>query len=393
MEICKKNMCTGCTACSSICPKRCITMKPNEEGFLYPYINEDKCIGCNQCVKVCPINELKIPQFNIYGKIIQIKDKKTLKNCTSGGAFTSIAIKFLEMGGVAIGAVYDDELKIVHEVIFEETNVKKLSGSKYVQSDMQDIYRSVKQLDSKGIKCVFCGTPCQTAGLYNYLGEKRKNVYLIDLVCHGVPSPLLWKKYIEHQEQKYGKMVFANFRSKVYGYHVATMETIFENHKKVRGSARTDLMSKCFFKNIADRESCYNCKFKTIERCSDLTIFDSWHASELNSSLKDDDSGFTNVLVQSNKGKELLKLIQDTTVQVDMDYKLAIQMDGSMAIGSVKRPAERSVFYNELNNKEIDDVVKSICPIRKSDYVIEKLKLPAKKLGLAYYIKRLKMQR
>ena len=99
------------------------------------------------------------------------------------------------------------------------------------------------------------------------------------------------------------------------------------------------------------------------------------------------------MLVQSNKGKELLKLIQDTTVQVDMDYKLAIQMDGSMAIGSVKRPAERSVFYNELNNKEIDDVVKSICPIRKSDYVIEKLKLPAKKLGLAYYIKRLKMQR
>ena len=391
MKICKDSkLCTGCTACSNVCPKKCIEMTPNSEGFLYPTVDEDRCVNCHQCINVCPVNFPRLNKGYKLGKIVRTTDRDLLLKCASGGAFSQIALNIIKQNGVAVGAVYDKDFVVRHSIIKDKVEVEKLSGSKYVQSNLDYIFSTIKQMSIKGTKVVFCGTPCQVSGLYNYLGNNIANVYLIDLVCHGVPSPLLWEKYVKLNEKKYGSILHANFRSKAYGYHVTTMETVYKNGKNYRGSARTDLMSKCFFKNIADRESCYNCQFKTVDRCSDMTIFDSWHASELNVNLQDDDRGYSNVICHTKKGYELLELIKDSSEQYDMDYTKAINLDGSMMIKSVDRPKIRDNFYEELNENGIEKVVDKFIPIKQKDYFVEKIKFVASKIGIARFIKKIK---
>ena len=391
--ICKDpNMCTGCTACASICPKQCITMKENNEGFLYPEKELYKCIDCGICNKVCPINRpLEIAHDLPQTFVVRTKNRCFLEKCTSGGVFTTLAYEFVRNGGVAYGAIYDDDFNVVHSRVDNIEHIENLAGSKYIQSFLGDTFKSVKKDLSGKQKVLFCGTPCQVAGVKAFLQKNYDNLYCVDLVCHGVPSPKIWRAYLKLIQEKNGKLSYVNFRSKYYGYHVSVMEERFPNNKIVVGSARTNLMSKIFFKNIADRKSCYDCQFKTINRCSDITIYDSWHASELVHGLKDDDKGYTNVIIQSTKGKMVFdKYIKKSMETYPVDTIEAIKKDGIMITNSVKEDLNREAFYQCFNGKGINTAVDYFLPISKKDYLIEKVKLFLYFIGILRSVKKVK---
>lgn len=385
----RKEDCCGCTACASICPTKCISMQEDSEGFKYPQVDSDKCINCHKCEAVCPVMNRSDLNDKPQAYLTRTKDKALLSECTSGGVFTEIAKQTVKSGGIAYGAVFGENFIVRHERISDLSGVNRLPGSKYVQSDLDGVFRQVLTDVRSGKQVAFCGTPCQVAGLKNYIGKDYSNLLLVDLVCHGVPSPRLWNKYVDYLQSKYGKLKHVNFRSKYLGYHVSVMEEQFESGKVQIGSARTNLMSKCFFKNAADRPICYECPFKTVGRCSDLTLFDGWHASEYVPGLKDDDMGYTIVLVQSEKNVSLLKSF-DCLETYKIDINQAIALDGKMAVNSVSRPSSRAHFYKLLSEKGIDGTVETLFRISKVDLVIEISKHFLNKVGILQKVKRIK---
>lgn len=389
IEIQRKEECCGCSACMSVCPVHCIGMKEDKEGFTYPQVNIECCINCHKCERVCPVINKPTNEIRPAAFLARTKDTELLQKCTSGGVFTEIARETVKQGGIAYGVVYADAFKVQHERIADLNGIERLPGSKYVQSDVGTIFSRVKEDVEAGHQVVFCGTPCQVAGLKNYLGKDYQNILLIDLVCHGVPSPKLWRTYVEYLEKRYGKLEYANFRSKRLGYHVSVMEERFESGKSQIGSARTNLMSKCFFQNAADRPICYECPFKTVSRCGDLTIFDGWHANEYVVGLKDDDKGYTIILAQSDKGRNYIKGDKNFTLY-EIGVDKAIALDGRMATNSVQKPQSRDVFYELLDQKGIEETVQTLFPILKTDHLIEKSKLILDKVGILQKVKHLR---
>lgn len=389
IKIQRKEDCCGCSACMSACPVHCIEMKEDKEGFIYPQVDSERCINCHKCEKVCPVINNPINDRKPEAFLARTKDSNLLQKCTSGGVFTEIAREIIKHGGIVYGVVYADDFKVQHERIADLEGIERLPGSKYVQSDVGITFSQVKEDVEAGKQVVFCGTPCQVAGLRKHLGKDYKNILLIDLICHGVPSPKLWENYVEYLEQRHGKLKYANFRSKRLGYHVSVMEEQFENGKSQIGSARTNLMSKCFFQNVADRPICYVCPFKTVSRCSDITIFDGWHASDYVVKLEDDNKGYTIILTQSDKGREYIKGVNNFILYEIVTDK-AIALDGRMATNSVQRPQSRDIFYELLDQKGIEETVQILFPISKIDHLIDKSKLLLDKVGVLQKIKRLR---
>ena len=234
----------------------------------------------------------------------------------------------------------------------------------------------------------FIGTTCQVNGLKSFLLRDYEGLITVDLVCHGVPSPKLWSKYLNYQRNKYhSEIKKISFRNKTYGYHSGTMKICFSNGKTYCGSARVDYMLRSFFKEIASRPSCYQCVFKTINRCSDYTIYDCWHASQLVLDLEDDDKGYTNVIVQSEKGKELLEQIKDAYEIFPVDTEKAVKLDGVMVENSAVPHEKRNEFYKDIDEKTLPEKVQQFIPITWKDQFIEKSKAVVYKAGVYQIIK------
>lgn len=387
-----KTKCCGCTACASVCPKKCISMKPDEEGFLYPEVDESRCVDCHLCEKVCPVQKKAEVSADLVPEscAVRSKDADTVMNSTSGGFFTPFANWIKKNKGIICAAAYDDEFRVEHLVIDtvkEEIPYDRIRGSKYVQSNMRDCYAKIKELVSQGRTVGFVGTTCQVAGLKAYVGETEKLI-TVDLVCHGTPSPKLWDKYLEYQRNSKGSDISdISFRNKTYGYHSSTMRIGFKNGKKYYGSARVDYMLKSFFKEISSRPICYECPFKTIERCSDLTLYDCWHITQLVPELKDDDRGYTNIIIQSQKGKRLLEELKEELLIYPVDTKKAIELDGIM----VEHPAiphpRRSEFYSNIDDVSLPEHIKGFLPISRKDYILERVKGVLYRIGILGTIK------
>ena len=378
IQIINKKDCCGCTACSCICPKDCISMETDNEGFIYPSIDSNNCIDCHLCEKVCPmLNEIHENKYQLHSFIARDKRSEVLSNGTSGSVFTSIMESILTNDGVVYGVVVGDNNVIKHVRIDSVTDINfpKIPGSKYVKSNIEGIYKQVKNDVITGKRVIFSGTPCQVAGLKSFLQKEYANLYTVDVVCHGNPSPLLWKRYCEYQENKNkSKISFVRFRNKTYGYHSGTMKLTFENGKEYYGSARVDLFLRSFFSDLCSRPSCYDCKFKQAEHQSDLTLFDSWHASQLNSAIHDDDKGFTNVIVQTQKGQELLKAILENIELYESDLDKAIELDGIMVNNSVDWNKAREVFFEGLTEEPLDKHCAKFFKVTLKDKLIEKAK-------------------
>lgn len=307
--------CCGCTACASICSHDAITMKPDVMGFLYPKVDIDKCVECGLCEKVCSFNEnydcsenLAIPLA--YGA--RHKNMKEVETSRSGAAFIAFSDVILRTGGVIYGVGYTDHFRVVHKRAVTKEERDEFKGSKYVQSDLTGIFRQIKNDLKNGLVVMFSGTPCQTAGLAAYIGNTKlkNNLFLVDIVCHGVPSPYVWKDFLSYIEKKYDDTLYwVNFRDKInYGWnsHHETFE--FLNKK---GKVSFPFL---FYKRIIFRQSCGQCHYANTQRPSDITLADFWGWEKIRPDFNKDDKGVSLILVNTAKGRQLLDQAQNDLI-------------------------------------------------------------------------------
>lgn len=360
IKIAKKEKCCGCTACAAICPKNCIEMKEDREGFRYPCVDEDKCVECGACEKVCSIlNEIKEEKKEQEGYIIQNKDQKVLKESTAGGAFTAIAQYVLKKNGVVFGVELSKDLQARHIYVENEQELYRFRNSKYMQSVMDkkgETQRRVKEFLNEDRYVCFSGTPCQIEGLKKYLKKDYPKLITVDVVCRAVPSPMIFRKYVEYQENKMKqKISLVRFRDKYYGYKYSTMNVVTDKNKgNYHKGVESDPWLRAFFSNICDRPSCHECHFRKQYRVSDFTIWDCFNVGRFSKEL-DNDRGATRMLVHSEKGKEIFKHIckQYNYVQVDPEKLIEGSKEVKESVVSNARRAEFFEDANKLNGVEL----------------------------------------
>lgn len=350
IEITDKSKCCGCTACKSICPKQAIIMKEDEEGFLYPIIDKTKCVNCGLCDKVCPINNSKEEKKEQHAYIFQNINNEIRRESTSGGAFTAIAEYVIKNNGIVYGAIFDENYKVIHTGIDKIEELYKFRNSKYVQSEIGNCYSEVKQnLNNDRVVC-FSGTSCQIEGLKNFLGKDYENLLLVDVVCRAVPSPLIWKKYLNLRQKQYKNISKIMFRDKYYGYKYSNLSIYNKDNDKrqeYHKGVDSDPYLRAFFSNICDRQSCYDCKFKKLHRESDITIWDCFDVEKYNKEF-DDDKGTNRILTHTKKGDNIIRELAKVNKVEEIDVEKATK--GFLAIfQSVKMNKRREEFFLDAN--------------------------------------------
>lgn len=319
------SQCCGCTACASICPNDAITMKPDDLGFVYPSVDIRKCSDCGLCEQVCSFNDQYDTSLNIsipHAYAVRHKDMKEVESSRSGAAFIAISDKILLNGGVVYGVGYTDHFRVVHKRAVSREERDEFKGSKYVQSDLTGVFRQVKNDLRNGQTVLFSGTPCQTAGLNAYVGRRlRDKLYLLDIVCHGVPSPYFWRDYINYLEKKQkDRISWVNFRDKqVFGW-AAHHETFRFEKGRNKVSFRY-----VFYHDYMLRRSCGYCHFSNIKRPSDITIGDFWGWERILPNMNSDDKGISLVLLNTEKGQNLFNDIKKDVNFVALDLKDCLQ--------------------------------------------------------------------
>lgn len=310
IEIKDKSKCSGCSACYSVCPKNCISMIEDEEGFLYPTVNKDDCIKCGLCEKVCPLEEHNNKKNGVVSScIIQNKDKEVLLQSTSGGSFTPIAEYVLRQNGVVFGVeMTSDDFIIRHTKVEKKEELLKFRSSKYVQSSVGDTFKDAKNELENGRMVCFSGTPCQIQGFKNFLKKDYENLITVDVVCRGVPSPGMWRDYVEKLQQL-DKVQEVVFRDKGLGYQYSTMKIKYANGTVKRNGIESDQWLRMFFSGLSLRPSCPTCNFRTTDRCSDFTIWDCFNVSDLTNTL-DETKGATRMLIHTQKGMQIFDKIK-----------------------------------------------------------------------------------
>lgn len=351
IKIFNKQDCSGCSACENICPKDCITMISDEEGFLYPVVNNSQCVNCNLCNSVCPI--IGVKDGNVYSEsFLQTsyaalaKDDRLRLSSSSGGIFGLCAEWILEQNGIVFGAAYDEKFQVHHIPVECKEDLYILRGSKYMQSRTEHSFQQVRTFLESGKSVLYTGTACQIAGLKRYLQKAYSNLYTLDILCHGVPSPKVWKKYLETLEfDNYLSKV--NFRDKTQGWkrYAVTMEC--EDGEKVSEAYWNNPYMKMFLSNICLRPSCHACRFKEMNRPSDMTIGDAWGIENYISEM-DDDKGTSVVIVHSDKGNEMLQAIQSQLIinKAELDLILPQSSDSRK---SVSPHMNRAKFFKKLS--------------------------------------------
>ena len=353
----EKAQCCGCGACAEICPKKCITMAADAEGFLYPEVNRQNCINCNLCVKSCPVCSDNAGNTDNIAYAAYCKNEECRIKSSSGGIFTQIAEEILKMGGVVFGAAFDADWTVHHIAVDTCDGLEQLRGSKYLQSRTEDTFQEVKKNLEQGRTVLYSGTPCEIEGLKSYLGKEYDALYTQDLICHGSPSPKLWKKYLAYQEKKNNaKVQEVSFRHKKYGWGNYCLFLGFSNGVKLFDRAAKNWYMQMFVQDLCLRPSCYQCAFKKMNRASDLTLADFWGGDEICPELSDD-KGLSLVLVHSQKGKDLLNRIKDKVVCKRVDAQQALASNPSI-IQSVPKPFMRDDFMEHLDTVEIDQLAK-----------------------------------
>lgn len=369
--------CSGCTACCSICPQKAIRMTDDGEGFAYPEVKQELCISCGLCERVCPIlNRPELPETYARCVVAQSTRDEVLDQCTSGG-FVDALYKYVleQLGGYAAGVAYDEAFMPAHILTDSYERAKAFRNSKYAQSNLTDVFVQIRQRLETGKTVLFTGTPCQVAGLNRFLGNAPQNLITVDLVCRSIPSPKLWKEYLDWQEKRHkAKIRAVSCRKKTYGYHSGTLEIDFADGKHYSGSNRVDYFMKSFHRDICSRPSCYRCAFKTAHRCSDLTVFDCWRPDQVTMQpLQDNDRGFSNVIAHTQKGKELIARVGDMRFY-DADPEKMFLYTGGMERQTIKPNDDRARFYTALAEQGFYKTVKRYCPVTVKDRVIERLK-------------------
>lgn len=343
----KKVECSGCGACLNICPRNCIVMKRDEEGFSYPEINQSLCIDCHKCQKLCPFQK-ELEKANIkecyaaYNKNMAIRMKSS-----SGAVFSALALSILNDKGVVYGSAFTEDFKkVVVQSAENPVQLESLYGSKYLQSDTGTSFQEVREHLNKGHKVLFSGTPCQVAGLKCILGKNYDNLFCVDIICHGTPSPAIWEKYAQYIENQYGgKISFVNFRCKDSSWSDFGMKEKVSD-KWIYNSKTDNPYMFMFLRNYCLRPSCYACRIKGYS-AADITIGDFWGVEEVFPELNDG-KGVSSTIVRTKKGQQLFKEIDGAIVMKQCAYS-DITRKNSAEISSVPVPDERKLFFEDMN--------------------------------------------
>lgn len=350
--------CTGCSTCDQLCSLHAISMVETSEGFKYPLIDRNRCVDCHLCEKRCPVLHnvtLNSREIETYACINT--DEYIRRESSSGGIFFLCAGHIINAGGVVFGVRFNESFSVVHGFARTIEELSAFRGSKYVQSEIGNVYTECKAFLDSGLPVLFSGTPCQIGGLKAYLNKEYENLYLIDIICHGVPSPLLWKKYFTYRTAQANSPVRRiAFRRKDCGWERFSVAFTYENATEYRETLDKDLYMQLFLRDVSLRESCYSCSFKTEHRCSDLTIADFWGVDKICPEMFDD-KGTSLVLVQSAKGQELLEAIKSGLKIKEVSVTESIRFNPALT-KSAQRPRCRNTFFRDLETKSMVFVFK-----------------------------------
>lgn len=365
--------CVGCGACANTCPKNCLNMIADKNGFLHPEIQNDNCINCGACQKVCPIiNKNPKGKGSIQSYAVYSKNDTVRISSSSGGLFYTVAKYIIENGGIVYGAAFDENLYLRHKSVDSVKDLHLLQGSKYIQSDTQLCLREIKEHLTTNRLVLFCGTPCQVEGLLCYLKKPYENLFTLDFICHGVPSPKAWQEYINYQEKTFSSKAYSvSFRDKATGWISYSYRIKFSNNREYLKANYKDPYSKAFIQNISLRKSCYDCKFKSMNRNSDITMGDLWGIKNILTHITDD-KGVSVAFVQTEKGRYLLEQIKDYLWLQEISSDLAIANNSAM-VKSVYEHNFRDYFFQNLGKQNFERLVEAC--LNPSYYVRLKRKL------------------
>lgn len=384
IEIKHKRDCCGCSACVQVCPKQCIGLSADNEGFLYPQVDTSVCIECGLCEKVCPIINQAQPTTPIAVYAAKNKNEKVRFKSSSGGVFTLLAEEVITAGGVVFGARFDMEWNVVHDYTETIEGLKDFRGSKYVQSLMGDNFSMVRQFLAEGRKVLFSGTPCQVAGLRKFLRKEYDDLLTIEVVCHGVPSPMIWRDYLDYKRAKHtdkGNIVpiikDISFRDKTNGWRRYGFKIDYEANCELTPFNRESFM-RGFLKDLYLRPSCHHCAARQGKSGADISIADFWGIHKMHPEI-DDNKGVNAVLINTQKGLNIYQTIIAQTESVASSYDKVIKHNPCI-VASTPEPAQRQVFWNEypaLKSRCIDKICKEMTPtliVRVAQRIAKKIK-------------------
>ena len=370
--ICDKKLCTGCGACSQICPQRAVMMAADDEGFLHPYIDEELCNDCELCTRTCPINkaihadkdivfastesvisELSVddnPELQNRAYACYSRDESVRAQSTSGGVFSQLALYIFGEGGVVFGAGFDKDFRVRHAFTGSEYELDGLRRSKYVQSDTGNTFREAKEFLNEGKMVLYCGTPCQIAGLKAYLGREYTGLLTCDLACHGVPSPKVWTYYLDYMKRKYNSPIKAiSFRDKATGWKTSSMRIDFENGSRYMDLVQKEIFFIGFGKSIFNRQSCYDCWFRLQNTKADITLADFWGIEQQKEEGYADNHGVSLVITHTAAGEQALKHIESKVICRKKSLEEAVKYNPRL-ISSVSEPAGRKYFFKDMSS-------------------------------------------
>lgn len=347
-----KSQCCGCGACKQMCPKHCISLCEDEEGFLYPIANKSTCIDCGLCERVCPI----LNPYNERRPILVLaainNNIKVRKESSSGGIFTLLAEKVINEDGVVFGARFDDEWQVTLDYTESIEGLAHFRGSKYVQARTGETYRQCEQFLKDGRKVLYTGTPCQIAGLHHFLRKEYDNLITCDLICHGAPSPKVWSVYLNQFIGNSSKLITnIEFRNKDQGWKTFNFKMSYDEggiKKTISTCHKDNLFMRAFLSDIILRPSCYNCRAKQGISKSDITIADFWGIQNSHPDM-DDDMGTGLVIFNTIKGRCILDLSRIRFVECNLGE--AVLCNNGIKPLTPIHP-KRNFFFEHLSETE-----------------------------------------
>ena len=348
IDIKDKKDCCGCSACVQVCPKQCISMNEDEEGFLYPKVKTDLCINCHLCEKVCPVINQDGTREPLAVYAAKNTDDSIRLNSSSGGIFTLLSEYIINNGGVVFGAKFNKNWEVVHDYTETKEGIAPFKSSKYVQSRIGSTFKEAEKFLKQGRQVLFSGTPCQIAGLKKYLRKDYDNLLSVEVVCHGVPSPEVWQYYLnglckeKHIDKDSIKHI--SFRNKVTGWKDYTFS--IEANKNFSHYSRENSFMRGFLSDLYLRPSCHDCPAKHLKSGSDILLCDYWGIQNIMPEF-DDDKGVSGILVNTEKGRDFINKL---TIELrESNFKDIATYNPSM-LKSVKVPEKRSYFFNNYQS-------------------------------------------
>lgn len=345
-----KRNCVGCGACLCSCPAKAIEMKEDEEGFLYPVVNEFKCIKCNACEKVCPVLSKKVNTVTPFLKTFALvnNNEKIRAQSSSGGVFFEIAKRFIDQGGSVYGVAFDDKFMTQHRLVTKCDELHLLMGSKYLQSPSFKRFDEIKQKLKNQEVVLFSGTPCQISGLRNFLHKDYNNLYCVEICCHAVPSPKAWRYYLKQFSQHVIGSV--SFRSKFFGWnHYGVHITDSFGHDLVKQPKEENEFMRGFLNSLFDRPSCSKCPQKPFKSSADAVIGDFWGIN-IHHTDKNDNKGASLFIPLTKKGEVLFESVKNEFSYWEIDSSDVWAANGNFSHPEIIHK-NRALFWKLTNKK------------------------------------------